>query len=157
MFDEADMLLCGSFQNKVVRLIHMLRYDEKQLAWSKESVPELPAHLELEASSEFNSEDDEHSKDEVIPDGEESFEGAVGDLQEDIELEPTNRTDWRRARKAYDRSKQYIFVAATLPLNGKKTAGGVLKNMFPDANWVSGNYLHRHNPRSSPLFGLLVC
>ena len=49
--------------------------------------------------------------------------------------------DWRRVRKNYERSKQYVFVAATLPVNGKKTAGGVLKYMFPDAEWVCGNYL----------------
>ncbi|XP_024023930.1 DEAD-box ATP-dependent RNA helicase 22 isoform X2 [Morus notabilis] len=147
VFDEADMLLCGGFQNKVIRLIHMLRYDEKQLSWSKESVPELQTQVELEASSEFSLEDDEDSKDEIISDGEESFESVVDDVWEDIETGPAKRTDWRRARKDYERSKQYIFVAATLPLNGKKTAGGVLKNMFPNANWVSGNYLHRHNPR----------
>lgn len=29
----------------------------------------------------------------------------------------------------------------------KKTAGAMLKRMFPDANWISGTYLHCHNPR----------
>ena len=59
VFDEADMLLCGSFQNKVVRLIHLLRYDEKQLSWSRDTTPELPMHLEFENISEFNAEDNE--------------------------------------------------------------------------------------------------
>ncbi|KAF9605035.1 hypothetical protein IFM89_013201 [Coptis chinensis] len=63
------------------------------------------------------------------------------------EPKPNRHKDWIRATKIYERSKQYIFVAATLPLNGKKTAGGVLKWMFPDANWVSGSYLHCHNPK----------
>ncbi|PON46578.1 DEAD-box ATP-dependent RNA helicase [Parasponia andersonii] len=147
VFDEADMLLCGGFQNKVIRLMHMLRYDEKQLSWSKESTPESPMRLEFENSSGFNLEDDEDSKNEVISDGEESFEGVVDDLSECNDARPLKGTDWRRVRKHYERSKQYIFIAATLPVNGKKTAGAVLKKMLPDANWVSGNYLHRHNPR----------
>ena len=141
------MLLSGGFENKVIRLIHMLRYDEKQLSWSKESVPESPMNLEHETSSEYYPENDEDSKDNVISDGEESFEGIVDDLPEDIDAGTAKRNDWRRVRKNYERSKQYVFIAATLPLNGKRTAGAVLKKMFPDANWVSGNYLHRHNPR----------
>ncbi|XP_027346824.1 DEAD-box ATP-dependent RNA helicase 22 isoform X2 [Abrus precatorius] len=92
VFDEADMLLCGSFQNKVIRLINLLRFDEKFLSRSKESVEELP----MKQGSSLSSED--------------AFE-------------------------------------ATLPVNGKKTAGGTLKHMFPDAKWVCGNYLHCHNPR----------
>ncbi|KAF3431326.1 hypothetical protein FNV43_RR26057 [Rhamnella rubrinervis] len=147
VFDEADMLLCGSFQNKVIRLINLLRFDEKQLSWSKESAQVVPMDLEFETSSHFSSEDEEDLTTEVISEGEESSEGAVDDVQEDVQAGPVKRTDWRRVRKHYDRSKQYIFIAATLPMNGKKTAGAVLKKMFPDANWVSGNYLHRHNPR----------
>eukprot|EP00252_Welwitschia_mirabilis_P026912 TRINITY_DN9012_c0_g1_i1.p1 TRINITY_DN9012_c0_g1~~TRINITY_DN9012_c0_g1_i1.p1 ORF type:complete len:310 (-),score=77.98 TRINITY_DN9012_c0_g1_i1:469-1365(-) len=51
------------------------------------------------------------------------------------------------SRRLYKRSKQYIFVAATLPESGKKTAGGLLKRFFPDATWISGSFLHQHNPR----------
>jgi hypothetical protein len=57
----------------------------------------------------------------------------------------------------YSRSKQYVFVAATLPQSGKKTAGGVLKHLFPDAIWVSGTYLHRHNPRYALYFNISLC
>ncbi|KAG2288544.1 hypothetical protein Bca52824_048148 [Brassica carinata] len=46
---------------------------------------------------------------------------------------PDIKKGWRRVRKIYSRSKQYIFIAAILPVNGKKTAGGLLKHMFPDA------------------------
>lgn len=156
MFDEADMLLCGSFQNKVIRLINLLRFDEKQLSWSKESAQEVPMDLEFETSSHFSSEDEEDLITEVISEGEENSEGAVDDVQEDVQAGPVKRTDRRRVRKHYERSKQYIFIAATLPMNGKKTAGAVLKKMFPDANWVSGNYLHCHNPRCSRTFPLPV-
>ncbi|KAL8241608.1 hypothetical protein R6Q59_011910 [Mikania micrantha] len=108
VFDEADMLLCGSFQNQVIRLINMFRFDEKLLSRAKNSTQ---SHT----------------------------------LQQTVD-EP-NKRDWKRTREIYERTKQYIFVAATLPDNGKRTAGGELKRLFPDATWVSGHYLHRHNPR----------
>lgn len=146
VFDEADMLLCGGFQNKIIRLINMLRFDEKLLSRSKESVSELPMELESEHSSNFTSDNKEDLQTEIISEGEEDS-GDVDDLAEDVEAGSNERKDWRRVRKNYERSKQYIFVAATLPVNGKKTAGAVLKKMFPSANWVSGNYLHCHNPR----------
>ncbi|XP_062159856.1 DEAD-box ATP-dependent RNA helicase 22 isoform X1 [Alnus glutinosa] len=146
VFDEADMLLCGGFQNKVIRLINMLRFDEKLLSRSKESVSELPMELESEHTSNFTLDNKEDLQTEIISEGEEDS-GDVDDLAEDVEAGSNERKDWRRVRKNYERSKQYIFVAATLPVNGKKTAGGVLKHMFPNANWVSGNYLHCHNPR----------
>ncbi|KAI9111638.1 hypothetical protein K1719_017328 [Acacia pycnantha] len=145
VFDEADMLLCGSFQNKVIRLINLLRFDEKLLSQSKEPVSELTLELEstLQSHSAVDGEQKQPIEDTISEDG-----------NDDTHMVDTNdeagsikRSDWRRVRKYYERSKQYIFVAATLPVNGKKTAGAILKHMFPDAEWVSGNYLHCHNPR----------
>lgn len=141
MFDEADMLLSGGYQNKVIRLIHMLRFDEKLLSRSNEQ--NLP---ESETSSHFSTEDEDNLQDEDLSE-EEGDAVENDDLDEELEAGHVKSTDWRRVRKVYKRSKQYIFVAATLPVNGKRTAGAVLKKMFPEANWVSGNYLHCHNPR----------
>ncbi|KAI4314277.1 hypothetical protein L6164_027202 [Bauhinia variegata] len=144
VFDEADMLLCGSFQNKVIRLIHLLRYDEKLLSRSKESTADLP----MESESAFLSHDASDGEEELLT---EAISEEEDDTQKMVdvnnEAESIKRREWWRVRKIYERSKQYIFVAATLPVNGKKTAGGILKYMFPDAKWVSGNYLHCHNPR----------
>lgn len=142
VFDEADMLLCGSFQNKVIRLINLLRFDEKLLSQSKKSVAELPMREESSLSSEDAFEGEEELQTEAM-----SEEGD--DDKDDInnEAESVKQRGWRRVKRTYERSKQYIFVAATLPVNGKKTAGGILKYMFPDAEWVCGNYLHCHNPR----------
>lgn len=150
MFDEADMLLCGSFQNQVIRLINMLRFDEKLLSRNQNSFlhqpiatcPDsaLPSVLEDDEEMESDahiSSDEEENPEDVDP-------AEIGDENKEGDLK---KRDWRRVRKIYERSKQYIFVAATLPANGKKTAGAVLKKMFPDASWVSGNYLHYHNPR----------
>lgn len=147
VFDEADLLLCGSFQNQVIRLVNMLRFDEKKLSQLKNadaavqefdfsSTKFTDIEVEEEIQTDFVAEEDEDADDRPV----------VEDIE--IESEVRMRKDWRRVRKIYDRSKQYIFVAATLPLNGKRTAGGILQRMFPDANWVSGSYLHRQNPRS---------
>lgn len=148
MFDEADMLLCGSFQNQVIRLINMFRFDEKQLSRMNESGVEKPLEMDNSSLTQPDLQDEENLQDEYISD-EGNFEGDsdVEDLTEETKSGSIKKKDWRRVRKNYQRSKQYIFVAATLPINGKKTAGAVLKQMFPDAYWISGNYLHFHNPR----------
>ncbi|KAI7999105.1 DEAD-box ATP-dependent RNA helicase 22 [Camellia lanceoleosa] len=147
VFDEADMLLCGSFQNQVVRLINMLRFDEKLLSRMRRPVVDKPVDSYSDSPMDIESEDDKDLQTEIVPEEDEGDEGSSDDITEGIEADSTKRRDWKRVRKIYERSKQYIFVAATLPENGKKTAGGVLKRMFPDASWVSGHYLHHHNPR----------
>ena len=157
VFDEADMLLVGSFQNKVIRLINLLRFEEKLLSRSKES-PERLMELEADPSSQLTLQDESDIETETISEGEgegegeESYDDDVdsNNIQEKTEYSSRRVKDWRRAQKRYERSKQYIFVAATLPVNGKKTAGAVLRKMFPDASWVSGKYLHCHSPRYCP-------
>lgn len=148
MFDEADMLLCGSFQNQVVRLINMFRFDEKLLSRSNSSIVDKPVDSS-DTLMQFELEYDEGLQSGgVLEEDEDTDDVAdVEVLGEENKAGISKKRDWRRVRKIYKRSKQYIFVAATLPSNGKQTAGGVLKRMFPDASWVSGNYLHHHNPR----------
>ncbi|KAK4481873.1 hypothetical protein RD792_012784 [Penstemon davidsonii] len=146
VFDEADLLLCGSFQNQVIRLIDMLRFDEKQFSRLKSEGygAQDAASVSLEAC-DIEDEEDIQTDLDLEEDEDTDQRSVVQDSETPSEV--TNRRDWRRVRKVYERSKQYIFVAATLPVNGKKTAGGTLKRIFPDANWVSGNYLHCQNPR----------
>lgn len=157
MFDEADMLLCGGFQNQVIRLINMLRFDEKQLSRANKSAVEVPQGIGSDSLERFSSEDVEDQQESVLEEDEDFVaEFEVEDIKEEIEAGSIDRKDWRRVRKNYERSKQYIFVAATLPVNGKKTAGAMLKRMFPDANWISGTYLHCHNPRCHVQLCLLV-
>lgn len=147
------MLLCGSFQNQVTRLINMLRFDEKLLSRMKNSLNQRPGDIGSDSAMDLDIEEEEDDlENDSVMEEEENYDQGVGIEVAEMEVEETEgdstkRKDWRRVRKSYERSKQYIFVAATLPLNGKRTAGGVLKRMFPDASWVSGNYLHRHNPR----------
>lgn len=154
VFDEADMLLCGSFQNQIIRLINMMRFDEKQvsrLATSNIGRPmEVDATVpQLDLGNEEDAEFDESSisedEDEEVEDLDDTEQLPI--VEAGTETRSDTKKGWRRVRKIYSRSKQYIFVAATLPVNGKKTAGGLLKHMFQDAVWVSGNFLHRNSPR----------
>ncbi|KAL2510202.1 DEAD-box ATP-dependent RNA helicase 22 [Forsythia ovata] len=146
VFDEADLLLCGSFQNQVIRLINMLRFDEKQLSRMR-NAGSGEQDLSSVALKVSDTEDEDYPQTDSNVEEDEDTDDNSDVENIETKSEVINRKDWRRVRKIYERSKQYIFVAATLPVNGKKTAGGVLKRMFPDANWVSGNYLHCHNPR----------
>lgn len=140
------MLLCGSFQNQVIRLINMLRFDEKQLSRLKGSEAETSFSLNRDQINTDKANDDDLQED-IVLEMNEDIEGDDNFEDQEAEVLEANKKDWRRVRKHYERSKQYIFVAATLPVNGKRTAGGVLKRLFPDACWVNGNYVHRHNPR----------
>ncbi len=39
--------------------------------------------------------------------------------------------------------RQYVFVAATLPSEGKKSIANDLRRMFPELVWLAGNRLHQ--------------
>jgi hypothetical protein len=39
--------------------------------------------------------------------------------------------------------RQFIFVGATIPQNGKHTPGALLKKWYPNSTWVEGSQLHR--------------
>ncbi|CAD5165193.1 unnamed protein product [Musa acuminata subsp. malaccensis] len=147
VFDEADMLLCGSFQNQVIRLINMLRFEEKLVSKMQDSAKESVIDEDNKCNMELKSDDDNYKQ--LLNNDEEDGDNCNDDegLESESEELNTSVKDWKRVRKIYTRSKQYVFVAATLPSSGKRTAGGVLKQMFPDAICVSGSFLHRHNPR----------
>lgn len=126
----------------------MLRFDEKLLSRAKTSHTEETTEFYSDSLLSCVSEDEGNDHRDLYPEEEEHSDddATVKDLGEETPRSDKGK-DWKRVREHYERSKQYIFVAATLPVNGKKTAGGVLKRMFPEARWVTGNYLHRHNPR----------
>lgn len=130
----------------------MLRYDEKEFYEIRRSALKKPIETHQEPvetdpdnPSRSASEDGEDVKTEMILEGGETAQ--VEDYSEKRKVEGFRRKSWWMIDKYCERSKQYIFIAATLPENGRKTAGGILKQMFPNANWISGNFLHRHSPR----------
>lgn len=126
----------------------MLRYDEKQLYKIRKSAiaEAIETHREpMENDLRSHSESEAGVKTEKFLEGEETAQ--VEDYSEKRQVEGFRRIPWWMVDKYYERSKQYIFVAATLPVNSSKTAGGILIKKFPDASWTSGNFLHRHSPR----------
>lgn len=108
------------------------------------TVPQFDLENEDDAEFDDGSISEEEDEDEEVEDLDDTEQLPI--VEAGTETVDT-RKGWRRVRKIYSRSKQYIFIAATLPVNGKKTAGGLLKHMFQDAVWVSGNFLHRNSPR----------
>ncbi|KAH9544931.1 hypothetical protein CY35_12G021000 [Sphagnum magellanicum] len=164
VLDEADMLLGGAFIRQVGRLIDMFRLEEKQLSrdWELEKVQGIGSTKEFQPWTDFQPTEDA----EVDTGSSDSEEEEVSNWSDPVDDEPITseesselpqssgrqaemerRGDWLKARKAYKRSKQYVFVAATLPQAGKRTPGAVLRQKFPEASWVNGHLLHCHNPR----------
>lgn len=136
----------------------MLRFDEKLLSRSKTSPSKETKELNPDIQLSFDCEDEDDQLGDISVEEEDDLLSDISvEEEEEIVVDSAMlaeevsgsgvRRGWRRSREIYERSKQYIFVAATLPVNGKQTAGGVLKRLFPGASWVSGNYLHCHNPR----------
>lgn len=157
VLDEADMLLGGGFVRPVGRLIDLFRLEEKRLfrslqmanaesvklecglgAWTEAEKDDAPEDTEEEEVDEEDTLVDE-SNNSIL------FEQRVAPLS-GLNASMQRRTDFLRAQREYTRSKQYIFVAATVPQAGKSSPGAVLKQKFPAASWVHGNNLHRHNP-----------
>uniref|UniRef100_A0A0D3BV45 Helicase C-terminal domain-containing protein n=1 Tax=Brassica oleracea var. oleracea TaxID=109376 RepID=A0A0D3BV45_BRAOL len=132
------VLICFSAEVsriRLIRLINMLRFDEKQVSRLAPSTFGKP-HTEFLAQFDLENEDDADFEEDGSICDEEELEYLDDTTQiptVDNGAGPDIKKGWRRVRKIYSRSKQYIFIAATLPVNGKKTAGGLLKHMFPDA------------------------
>ncbi|MCO5550243.1 hypothetical protein L7F22_003726 [Adiantum nelumboides] len=159
VFDEADMLLSGGFENQIMRLLNMFRLEEKQLSKAQSST-NITEVVDLRPWTDF--EPTEPSPEDVVASESEDEKSLVADTEgeevesSDDESDEKARTkrnrhrDWLRSRKVYTRSKQYIFAAATLPENGRKTPGAVLKRLLPDAKWANGLFLHRRNPKYVP-------
>eukprot|EP00250_Pteridium_aquilinum_P019845 c24600_g1_i1 orf=474-2315(-) len=155
VFDEADMLLSGGFENQVMRLLHMFRLEEKQLSKSQ-SGTSIPEKVDFRPWTDFepveptaedvpDTEDKEENPDTDVQDEED--DSGDDEADEKSSTKKSRHKDWLRSRKVYVRSKQYVFAAATLPENGRKTPGAVLKRLLPDAKWVNGLFLHRQNPK----------
>ncbi|CAN0925631.1 DEAD-box ATP-dependent RNA helicase 22 [Linum grandiflorum] len=113
----------------------MFRFDEKNLCWTSQS-PAAAAEVveDSESLPEDALEDDEgEARDDLAMADEEEDLKSIAEEDEVVEEAAAHeagsiqKRGWRRVKRVYDRSKQYIFVAATLPVNGKKTAGAVLK------------------------------
>ena len=92
MFDEADMLLCGSFENQVIRLIHMLRFDEKLLSRAQDSGKEVSP-----------GSDDEYHEDSRFETAE--FSGSDEEIEDNIVQDRPVKVDNGNVRPRNDSSR----------------------------------------------------
>lgn len=133
----------------------MFRLEEKQLSKAQSGrstiervdfrpwtdfEPAEPTAEDVHDNEDKEENPDSHDEDEEADSSDDEVDGKSNTKQ-------SKHKDWLRSRKVYTRSKQYIFAAATLPENGKKTPGAVLKRILPDAKWANGLFLHRQNPK----------
>ena len=140
VFDEADMLFSGGYL-RPLRMCFDVLYREEKLA---------SEGFFLDDKSEASNEeewDGDAERDEA------SFER---DWRKDHDASTSSRSTGRRPRgpalggkgrvglgQGRDFRRQYIFAAATVMSNGKKTPGSMIKYGFPDARWIEGRRLHR--------------
>jgi len=144
VFDEADMLLSGGYLRAVRGCFDVL-YREEKLAAQGLSKPMDSA----EGAGAGEGGGDEWAGDEGR--GEVAYEQDWRkDHEEDVRVKVdrsagpalggkggVGKGEGRQFRR------QYIFAAATVMSNGKKTPGAMIKYGFPDAEWVSGRRLHQ--------------
>jgi superfamily II DNA/RNA helicase len=153
VFDEADQLLSGGYL-KPVRGIFDVLYREEKLA---------ALGLTVEQSDDSN--DESSQTDNTAQGGWSADAGRTPDS-------PAYEKDWRddhkedvaKLKKQISKQgqgpalggkglvglgagrefrRQYVFAAATVMSNGKKTPGAMIKYGFPDASWITGERLHR--------------
>lgn len=158
MVDEADLMLTGSFSRDTFRLLGLLKAEEKA-QHKREKELEVREKVEKEQSlpwthfSQENADDEgnQNEEDESWLESELEEGSSESSLENSGEIRKlTNKERFReflRLKKEYRRSKRYIFVAATLPEVGKKSAGEELKKLFPEAVWIKGRQLHHTNAK----------
>ncbi|RZR96116.1 hypothetical protein BHM03_00025076 [Ensete ventricosum] len=107
----------------------MLRFEEKLASKMQDSaeesvIDEDKCNMELKSDDDNNKqllnndeEDGDNCNDQLLNNYEEDGDNCNDDegLENESEESNTSVKGWRRVRKIYTRSKQYIFVAATLP------------------------------------------
>lgn len=127
VLDECDMLLGGSFGKQIEQIMEMLRTGDRRRAAQRaceeigidlETYWNLPRHLRKAAQ----------------------LQGGKGLVEEGVE-------EILKVAVALQKSstwlRQYAFVAATIPSEGKETIGARIKRDYPEASWLSSNGVHR--------------
>lgn len=144
VLDEADLLLSGGFEQQVGKILDAMQQGDKErkaqgvsqeLGIAVETFQGLQRHIKAAAYA--------GGVQGMLDAGYTKPAEQQREPNEDDILEETS-TSGRDAVPA-DRQfqRQYIFVAATLPSEGKKSTAQDLKNRFPELVWLAGNRLHQ--------------
>lgn len=133
VFDEADMLFSGGYL-KPLRACFDVLYREEKLAsegfflrgGNQDGAPEWEGDAERDESSYDRDWRRDHHD--------------ARDRRRGPALGGKGRVGVGEGR---DFRRQYVFAAATVMSNGKKTPGAMIRYGFPDAEWIEGRRLHR--------------
>jgi len=127
VFDEADLLLGGSYGKKIGHVMDTLRGGDRERAAYRacdelgidiEKYWSMPRHIRKAAQL--------HGGKGMLDAGIQGLTEVVGDVR------PSEV--WLR---------QYVFVAATMPQEGRETVGQKIIDEFPHITWINGGQLHK--------------
>ncbi|KAL3143476.1 hypothetical protein ABBQ38_002284 [Trebouxia sp. C0009 RCD-2024] len=142
VLDEADLLLGGGFERDVGRILEGMKQNDKErkaqclsqeLGMPLQDFQALPRHIKNAAC--------EGGVQAMLEVGYERPSAPPHEPEDDILQPSTSTSDPAPADRQFER--QYIFVAATLPSEGKKSTASSLQKMFPDLVWLAGRRLHQ--------------
>ena len=154
VFDEADQLLSGGYLRPVRGAFDVL-YREEKLAALGLTVPGS-----ILDGGDFKSLERRRSAVEWAGDAARPKDG--GDRAWSADHDDINAVAKRKGKsrmgkggpalggkgeigvgEGRDFRRQYVFAAATVMSNGKKTPGAMIRHGFPDAKWIEGRRLHK--------------
>ena len=130
VLDEADMLLGGAYGKKIDQVLDELRGGDRERAALRaceevgidmDAYWSLPRHIRKAAQ---------------LHGGRGMLDAGVGDHVE-VQLEDG------KLRTSHVWLRQYAFVAATMPQEGRETVGQKIADDYPNIQWINGVQLHK--------------
>ena len=156
VFDEADQLLSGGYLRPVRGAFDVL-YREEKLAALGLTVPGSNPD-----GGDFNGLQSLEGPEQSEWAGDKSRPKDGGDRAWSADHDDINVVAKRKGKsrmgkggpalggkgeigvgEGRDFRRQYVFAAATVMSNGKKTPGAMIRHGFPDAKWIEGRRLHK--------------
>jgi len=145
VYDEADMLLGGSYGRHIKALRELFRIADKEaaeegvrveLGMSEEEWEMVPWRMQRIAVSEGVA--GLHKAGFKVPvNSNESIESILDGLP------PLGDSSSIQQQQLPVQKRQYIYVAATMPTEGDHTVGADIAAAHPKAVWLSGHALHQ--------------
>ena len=130
VLDEADMLLGGAYGKKIEHLMDELRAGDRERA-AKRACQELGIEVDAYWSMP------RHVRKAA------QLHGGKGMLEAGAHEHVKLSLQDGKLHESKVWLRQYAFVAATMPQEGRETVGAKLAADFPNLEWISGGQLHK--------------
>ena len=130
VLDEADMLLGGAYGKKIEHLMDELRAGDRERA-AKRACQELGIEVDAYWSMP------RHVRKAA------QLHGGKGMLEAGAHEHVKLSLQDGKLHESKVWLRQYAFVAATMPQEGRETVGAKLAAAFPNLEWISGGQLHK--------------